>query len=294
MRKIKITRDQAEHWLGSSSVQRRIRGRVVEQYCREMLNGVWDPDVAPPILIDENSEGVLNGQHRLKAFLMSELPYFESYVHFVSRASLPVMDTGPTRNLVDTLDFRGHDPHLTQYMSAWLNRGVQWVTGSKASVLLTRTEQVNVIEEAPNVMKAAEAAKYCANKKMRVVRVPIGTTAALYDIMEYSFGGNLAIEFVERLQTSDSLTPVMARLQAKMIESDNPKAKATLHPDAKSYLIARVFNAYINDENLSRMYSRRASVYELPGYSEWVEATFNGKLNPDHQEFDESVGDSEE
>jgi hypothetical protein len=276
MRKEKVTREKAEHWLAKTRFNRSISKVTIEHYARAMQEGKWNSDVAPAILIDQDTDGVLNGQHRLKAFLSTDLDHFETYVHHTDRSSISVIDTGKPRHLSDTLEIRGH-VHAKE-KSAWLNRGVQWVTGDTVSNLLDRTEQVEVIESSANVEKATEVARHLSSRTNKVVRVPIGTSAVLWDISEYGYGGDVLVDFIERLQASRDLTRPMARLQSRMQEALNRGAKFGLPTDVLSYLIARVYIATINDEELTKMYARRNAVTDLPGWKEWREATYGRRF----------------
>jgi hypothetical protein len=93
-------------------------------------------------------------------------------------------------------------------------------------------------------------------------------------MQEYADGGDAVVEFVSRIQTSQGLDDVMSRLQAKLLDAVNPRSKLMMSPETISYLVARVFNSWINDEELTKMYARRQAIQELPGYPEWVEANF--------------------
>lgn len=278
---VKITREQAEHWLGATNHQRRTRKGAVAHIKADMQSGNWHPELAPPILIDEKSGEVIDGQHRLKAFLDTKKETLESYLAKVPRKSIQVVDTGTSRTLEDTLDIRGHE--YSRNKSAWLNRSLQWVTGQKASHVLTRSQQVELIEAAPHVDKAAEIAhQFHRLGGRKVYRVPAGTTAALWDMQQYGIGSEWVEEFCRRIQTSEDLDSLLAKVQAKLVDAVNPRTKNTLSPDAQSYLLARTFNAWANEEEISRLYARRRAITELPGYKEWVEATFSKYVEVDN------------
>lgn len=268
-----VTREEAEQWIGHTTFNRSISKRAIGFMKRDMEAGNWNSAVAPPIFIDEVGGGVIDGQHRLRAFLESNLETFTAYVAMVPRKSIEVIDTGRTRSLVDTLSIRGHE--YGRQKSAWLNRGMSWAFGVKTSHVLTRKDQVEVIEAAPYADKAAEvAASMNYASKRLVVRMPTGIIACLWDMQQYGHGGDLVVEFVHRLQTSQGLDDLMSRLQAKMLDAVNPRTKLTMSGDTISYLVARVFSAWANDESLANILARRRAVYELAGYPEWVEATF--------------------
>jgi len=141
--------------------------------------------------------------------------------------------------------------------------------------LVNRTTQVAIVEASPYADKAAEMAFSLHRLGGRkVYRIPTGTVAALWDMQQYGVGGEWVEEFCRRIQTSEDLTPMLARVQSKLVEIVNPKTKNTVNPDGQSYLVARVFHAWVNDEDISRFYARRVAIRELPGYKEWSEANF--------------------
>jgi len=268
-----ITRNQAEIWLGQTDLNRSISDRAIGFMTKDMDDGRWQSAVAPPIFIDEVTGSVLDGQHRLRAFLKSSKPVFTSYLAEVPRRSIEVIDTGRSRTLADTLRIRGHVN--TQAKSAWLNRGVQWAFGVKVSHVLTRQDQVQIIESSPNVEKASEVGGAMRSGHSRkILHIPTGTTACLWDMQEYANGGDAVLEFIKQVQSNQGLDELMSRLQVKLLDASNPRSKLTMSPDTISYLVARVYNSWANDEELTKMYARRQAVEELPGYTEWVEANF--------------------
>lgn len=285
MEKIHITKDQAEGWLGHTQHNRSMKVRAIQLLTTDMNQGLWNSDVAPPILIDEDHHGVVDGQHRLRAFIASDLETFEAYVNYVPRGSIEVIDTGLSRSLADTLTIRGHKYGLVK--SAWLNRAFQWSVAGKLAHYVSRSRQVEMVENAPGLEKAVAITKALANQgsgnRSAVIRLPIGTVAALYQMQENNgVGGDTVVEFTNRIQGNMGLDDVMSRFQAKVLEAKNPRAKLSISPDSLSYMVARVYMSWVNDEDLSRLYARRVSVQELPGYPEWVEQ--NGLLVPSNDD----------
>ena len=280
---VKVTKDQAEKWLGATVHNRRVSSRQIRFMVREMNEGTWQAEVAPPVFIDKRDGSVIDGQHRLKAFVESDLRVFPTYLGFVARKAIEVIDTGRARGLVDSLTIRGHEN--AKQKSAWLNRGYQWATGKKVPHFMTRSEAIRVVESAPDLELAAKVAHELTTGGVRrgtVYHVPIGVTAVLYDMQEnHGVGGEFVVDFVSRLQTSIGLDDVMSRLQAKLMDASNPRTKLTMNADATSYLIARVFNTWANDEDLAKMYARRASIHDLPGFDEWRRVNFETILRED-------------
>ena len=273
-----ITKEQAQQWLDHTTYNRTIRERKVRFMRRDMNQGEWEAQVAPPIFIDTVTRGVIDGQHRLLAFLSSDLDSFLTYLAEVPRMSIEAIDTGTPKSLVDTLDIRGHQ-HAT-LKSAWLNRGVEWAVGGSVSEVLTRKDQVAIIESASNLEAASAIGQALKSGKTdKVLHIPSGVFMCLWDMQEtHGLGGNPVVEFVTKLQTSQGLNETMRRLQAKLFDAANKGTKLTMSSDTKSYLIVRVFNAWANDQQLTRMYARKQAVIELPGYVEWVEDNFHTLL----------------
>lgn len=266
-----ITRDQATEWLEQTTHNRKVLDRSVKALARDMDNGRWRSEIAPPILIDEDGVGgVIDGQHRLWAFIMSGLETFSAYVMHVPRKDIAVVDTGRGRSLADTLKIRGHD-HVTA-RSAWANRASKWALNNRLSHGMTRTLQVEFVEAAPNLDKAIEVIFEATGSAQRVLHIPVGVSLTLWDMQQYGVGGDLVVEFVKRLTHSQELDHLLSRLQRKMLDSVNPRTRLIIPPDNLSYLIARAFHAWVDDEEVANLYGRRNAVLNLPGYDEWKDA----------------------
>src|SRR3990167_266833 len=273
-RLIEITRKQAKEWLQSTTVQRGLRKVVVARYARDMENGNWREELAPPILINETSGGVIDGQHRLAAFLQTdEMFELRAEVLTVPPESIEVVDTGLPRRLADTLAILGYAP--AKELQAMLNTASYWATADHNAG--TRTQQVKWIRDNPNAIKAAEFAHNSRHRNF-VNYVPLGTAATLWDIAQYAEGGDVVEEFVLGLQSGTIPNVALSRIYR---DSRNPKVKASIHQRQYSLLIARVYLAWINDEVVNKLFARRRQLFALPGWNEWVNKNWSNEVSDD-------------
>lgn len=268
---VKITREQAEEWLGKTIVQRNVTKRKMQFMTRDINNGDWNSKVAPAIWIDKKDGGILDGQNRIRAFLDSGRKIFVSYVGNANRADMEDMDQGTNRSLKNSLEMRGHE--FAKEKSAWLNRGIQWAFGLKVSHVLTRKDQVEIIELVANMDKAMTAT-HIMHQHRKVLTIPSGVASCLWQMQQPVDGADSVVDYVTRLQSSQGLDDTMSRLQAKLLDAKNPRTKTTMSADTISYLIARGYSAYVNEEILGNIYARRQGVTDLSGFQEWVQNSF--------------------
>jgi len=123
-----IDKDVARLYLEKNAKNRKINDKRVAKYLRDMNAGNWK---VVPDAIGFNKKGHLtNGQHRLRAFLKSELNTIEFIVtRGLEEDAFDVTDDGKPRNAKDTLGILGYSNprHLAttaRYMYAFDTFGV--------------------------------------------------------------------------------------------------------------------------------------------------------------------------
>lgn len=97
----KVTRDMAERWLSANQANRKLRLSKVGAYRSDMDAGRWRGNDSV-IKIDRNG-GLINGQHRLTAFLLSSLDYIWLLVQVADGTAADFRgDNGVGRTIHDT------------------------------------------------------------------------------------------------------------------------------------------------------------------------------------------------
>ncbi len=270
MGKRNITPRQAEQMLATPVRNRPIREHVWRLYARDMAAGRWVTDASPPILIDKDTGGVLDGRHRLLAVAdqLSDFVYAVD-VREVDKLAITVIDTGKPRSLADTLTIEGHEDVVAK--SAFLNTAAWWGMSTAATKVLSRSEQVAWLEANPNLQSViAFGRKLRSRPKTDVLTLPVGTMMTLWDVVEFSFGGSEVENFAFTWLDGDHGNDLLKRATKTIRDSRNPRNKVSLPARQLSFLVARVCVAWLNDEELSALYARRRSLDAVPGYAEWV------------------------
>jgi hypothetical protein len=107
--KILVTKDQAQKWLEKNHSNRNISRNHVGFLRRQMDDGLWQY-AADPIRFSGNYERLIDGQHRLTAFIESSLNeiYFLVVIDLKEEA-FDVLDTGRNRNAKDLLFINNYE-----------------------------------------------------------------------------------------------------------------------------------------------------------------------------------------
>ncbi len=102
-----LTKETAEYYLSLNSKNRKINAKRVAKYLRDMNDGRWK---VVPDAIGFNKEGALtNGQHRLQAFIKSELNTIQFFVvKGLEKSAFDVTDNGRPRSASDLLNSLGY------------------------------------------------------------------------------------------------------------------------------------------------------------------------------------------
>lgn len=268
-----VTQAQAQQWLNIEVDQRPVNKHAVKLMVSDMEEGRWDYTSCPAILIDEDTGAVIDGRHRLTALTQraeGAVGLFD--VRMVNARAIDVIDTGRPRTLADTLHTLGYS-HPGE-IAAILNQSLRWVTGNTgSSKIISRRQQVEHVRGNENIKAAAEFAARWRSRK-GVLTLPSGTIGSLYDVSTFGLGVEPLFEFVEAVWTGKGTTDAIRRLTVVINDARNPRTRTALGPDAKSYMIARVYLAFLMDENPTKLYARRRGLFELPGWNEWVDANW--------------------
>lgn len=282
-RLISITQAQAALWLGKTTRQRNIKPTVVKRYAEDMRRGRWMPDVAPAILITDD-ETVVDGQHRLLALLQQD-PGFKllAEVRTVSADSIVVIDTGWGRNLADTLHILGYDN--PKEVSATFYQSFRWARPSLAGKETSRTVQVAMIGDNPNIQFAALVAHERKSVRLTGLRIPSGVIGSLWDIAQYGEGGEEVEAFVDlmhagRYDTAD----LLRRFAGHVSKAKNPRSRTSMTPGQVALLTVRVYVGWLTDDPPAKLFARRSALHLLPGFSVWAEKVYG--VNPGDDEGD--------
>lgn len=101
-----ITPSVAQAYLMKNQKNRSINSGKVRQYAQAMKNGKWMLN-GETIVFDEDGN-LLNGQHRLSAVVMANVPVKMLVVRNAASDTFATFDTGRNRRIEDVLSIEGH------------------------------------------------------------------------------------------------------------------------------------------------------------------------------------------
>lgn len=102
---VTITPSMAKSWLDSTMVQRPLRVRHAEQIKRDIENGKWVLN-GDTIKITSNGS-VVDGQHRLKAIVLSGIPVSSYVVYNIPLAAFPTINSPSPATYGDRITAQG-------------------------------------------------------------------------------------------------------------------------------------------------------------------------------------------
>lgn len=154
-----ITPERAQELLDRNKRNRHIRGSIVEQYARDMTNGNWY-NVGDTIKISVDGD-LLDGQHRLRAIILSETTQKMMVVSGLEPETQNVMDSGARRTLADALNFSGY--HNVTTLAAVARFGIAMDKGMGArfgglgrQAGISNSEALEWVERNPTILPAVQ------------------------------------------------------------------------------------------------------------------------------------------
>lgn len=182
----KITKKEATELLESNSVNRKLRGRVVDAYRRDMEEGRWKM-TGEPIQISRSGM-LLNGQHRLTALATSDKAKSQEFlvVTGLDDKVQMAMDQGAARGVADALKIaNGHVKNVTvvsglcRWMVAHPDPGVPgMVTSLKKKISIA--ESVEAYDHYSEILQLAADRAVFMRK-----HIPASVTALAYCYLQF-------------------------------------------------------------------------------------------------------------
>lgn len=147
-----ITPEMATEYLATQGINRNVRKRHVAKMARDMNNGNWRW-TGEPISFD-TSGALLDGQHRLKAVIMSGTTQKFLVLRNLESAVRDVVDTGAARTMADVL--RMHEVQNSAAMAAGLRLMAAWkhTANNRAAFLSTAARSTTTHSEMINEMES--------------------------------------------------------------------------------------------------------------------------------------------
>jgi hypothetical protein len=239
-----ITPDQAKRLLKGNTNNRNIREERVRRYARDMQANQWVPN---GVAIVMNGRTLIDGQHRLEACVLADVPFKTVYVTGVSPEAFATMDSGASRSLGDVLKMKGeHDPNS---LSGAITSGWKWDNGQIPGGRMSpsNSEALVWLEVNPEVREAIKMVTPLRYNPLRAPRSSMG----LVVMKAIQAGHDDEIrEFVDGLVTGAGLVegdPILLLRNQLMTNATNHKKMPLIRVFAH---IVKAWNAHIADETM--------------------------------------------
>lgn len=235
----KIGPSEAESLLAQNTHNRRLNANTVETYAHAMSRGEWQFDGAPIRISDEDV--LLDGQHRLRAVILSDTVQEFSIWRGVPSTSQDTMDIGRKRTLADALVLRGNKNAVA--LSALSYIAMAWDSGTRGPSLVSAKANVQIpeclafIEANPSLADAALLGKQLSKSFPGQTRI---WSLAAY--LFYRVDATDAEYFFDKLRNGDGLaadSPIL------LLRNSMDRFNKTVTSDASpTYVLAILIKAW--------------------------------------------------
>lgn len=245
-----ITKEQARFWLEKNIENRAINQPRIQSYVAQMNSGQW-LEAADPIRFAGNFERLIDGQHRLTAFIQSnlkELPVL--VVSELEEKAFTVIDTGKFRSAGDVLKTAGYESptrtsaiaravmSMKRNMAAFAMQGYVLTMSGKSAI--TNQSVLEFVQNFPDIHEVVkQSERWCA--KFAALSA---TEYGAYYILFSEKNKETAFQFFEQLTMGANLNignPIYA-LRRRLEQDKMTGIKMT--GKMRQHIIIYCWNAY--------------------------------------------------
>lgn len=250
-----ITPAGAEELLRKNNLNRQIKERIVKEYSRLMVAGLWKEETGEAIKIAIDGT-ILDGQHRLIALSKSNISLNFLVITDLNKDIFTVLDTGVLRNAGDILHIAGvANSHniaaaITKYLK--LKKGSISVLEANSNLkdfAISKAELFSVYNNRNKFWDVAiEMSNKWYNKFQRVLSM--SEISSLYAFF-YDIDENDSFKFMELLCNGTELNkydPILLLREKLIFSKTNLKFKIT--PIQKLAVIYKTWNYFRNKESI--------------------------------------------
>jgi hypothetical protein len=167
-----VTPEMAKDWTSRNLHNRPVRYTFVSQLARDMRAGNWDLNGETIKIADDGT--LLDGQHRLYACMMAEVPFETFVITGLPASAQRTMDTGAKRRVSDQLSLAGEkNARALAPIARW---SLLWLRGARSKagrdIEPTHPEILAFIAAEPRLRGAADFAM-SAHADVRQVKVTV-------------------------------------------------------------------------------------------------------------------------
>jgi hypothetical protein len=273
---VTVTPEMAKDWTSRNDRNRPVRYAFVAQLARDMRAGNWDLN-GETIKIAANGS-LLDGQHRLYACILAEVPFETFVVTGLPAAAQRTMDTGTKRKVSDQLSLAGEEnSRALAPVARW---GLLWLRGARSKsgrdIEPTHQEILAFIAAEPRLREAAAFALR-ARKDVAQVRVSVWGMAWL---LFTGINDIAATVFLDRVRDGADIGvghPAHT-LRARVFKQKDERLKE--HEQLALFCVA--WNAFREDRKITKLPLPTGGTdhEELPGAEVRVPAAGPGLARP--------------
>ncbi len=258
-----VTPEIADRWLQECNPKNRhLRYAQVDHYAEAMMRGEWELNGEP--LIFTNTLLLCDGQHRLAACVMSELPLTTFIIFGVDPAFAHTIDVGIRRTGADQLSLLGHkNAHnlasTLHLLSIYLHDSSLGGLAARKGAL-TPAQRGQLLEQYPRIEKSVSFAS--ARAKTLTSLAPTSQVAIFHFILSEKHSEEKVALFFEKLSTGaglDVLDPILRYRNYIMGIRDKGHSP---NPRIRLALLVKTWNAW----NAGR--SLRSLTWRTPSHPE--------------------------
>jgi hypothetical protein len=236
---LEVTPELAEKWLQSNTHNRHARPEKVYGYARDMESGKWRENGEAIKFAEDGT--LLDGQHRLMAITLAQVPLRMLVVTGLERQTQETMDAGAKRTLADILLLRGEKHCIV--LASVLKRAVMWNSGTvkfkSASATPTSAECLTFLDRESRVRESAETGSRLS-KTTFITAGTVGFTHWLFTGID----AEDARWFFEKLGNGAGLEQFHPVLVLRKRFSDDAKAPSRMPEEMAIAFLVKGWNAY--------------------------------------------------
>lgn len=231
---VTITPDMAKEWLRTNTYNRPLNHANVKRLAEAMKKGDWKLNGE---MIQRNGSLLINGQHRLHACIVADVP-FQSYVlEDVNPDVFDTIDTGAKRTAADALAVKGEKNARTLAAAAVVVEMIYSGRGTLVGKSKNATNQ-DVLRWVNKYLALRNSVEHCGHYNCKIL-APSLLAAAHYIFSRLD--SVKADSFIEQLATGENISAnsSISALRKRLIDNAMSPKKYD-----KSYLFALVIRAW--------------------------------------------------
>jgi len=249
-----ITPKMAAKYLEKNTNNRSLREKYAERLAQAMRDGQWLATGQPIIFLSDGTVG--DGQHRLKAIVISGISLKTAVVRGVTKEAMKAIDTGHSRSAADVVEIvRGdkNNPKLAAAAAGCLYRYVRGFPLRAAGMSThnaTAIDVLNVLDEHPGLRECAKEG-YSLYSILKSISVS-PSFATFFVYAARLFDRDLADEFVSQVASGEGLKTGDVTYVLREYAARRASTRERLPAQIGNSMLVKAWNAYATGTPMKR------------------------------------------